>query len=484
MQKVTRSAVIDAPVERVWQVLRDFNSHSQWHPVVAESHIEGGLRSDQVGCVRNFRLADGNHLREQLLVLDDRRHISTYCILDATLPMQRYVATQRLERVTDGDRTFIHWQSTFEVPPGLEAEYDERVGDGVYIAGIQALRAWLKRGGAPTTTPRPVAGQPARAVRLARHGGPEVLEPVTVQVGAPGAGEIRVRHTAIGVNYIDVYIRNGEYGGLITLPGVPGMEAAGVVDAVGAGVDGFDVGDRVATLTPQPGSYAAVRNVPAAQAVRLPARVSDEQAAALMLKGITAHYLLHDLGRVGPGSRVLVHAAAGGVGVMAASWARSLGASVVGTVGSDAKVALAREHGCDRVVVARSGLFADAVLEATGGRGADLILDGLGASARDENMRCLASRGHWVAFGHASGAMAPVPADWLGSRSATFSRPVVFHYTAEASELQRRARAVFDAFASGALRMPAPARYPLAAAAAAHADLEARRTTGAVVLIP
>jgi NADPH:quinone reductase-like Zn-dependent oxidoreductase len=230
-----------------------------------------------------------------------------------------------------------------------------------------------------------------------------------------------------------------------------------------------------------------MRTVDAAEAVKLPPHVSDVAAAALMLKGITAQYLMHDLGRAGPGMRVLVHAAAGGVGQLAASWARALGATVIGTVGSEAKAGIAREQGCERVIVMRDGpgtAWADAVLEATGGRGADLILDGIGAGVRDGNMRCLAMRGHWVAFGHSSGAMEPVPADWLGSRSATFSRPVVFHYTAEPGTLARRAGLVFDALASGALRWREPTRYPLAAAATAHADLEARRSTGAIVLLP
>jgi NADPH:quinone reductase-like Zn-dependent oxidoreductase len=486
MQRVVRSAVIDAPIERVWEVLRDFNSHVHWHPVVAEGFIEGGLRSDQVGCVRNFKLADGNHLREQLLVLDDRQHISTYCILDATLPIRRYVAVQQCRRVTDGDRTFIHWQSTFEVPRGQEAEFDARVGDGVYVAGFEALRRWLRRGAALPAARSAAARQAVRAtaMRLRAHGGPEVLEPATIDVPAPGPGEIRVRHTAIGVNFIDLYIRSGEYGGMITLPGVLGMEAAGVVDEVGPGVEEVERGDRVATLTPQPGSYAALRTLSVQQAVKLPPSVSDEAAASLMLKGITAQYLMHDLGHVGPGLRVLVHAAAGGVGLLASNWARALGAIVIGTVGSDAKARVAREAGCERVIVAPDGRFADAVLEATGGRGADLILDGLGASARDENMRCLAMRGHWVAFGHSSGAMEPVSADWLGSRSATFSRPVVFHYTAEPGALQRRAGIVFDALARGLLRWREPTSYPLTAAAQAHADLAARRTVGSIILRP
>lgn len=487
MQRVVRSAVIDAPIERVWALLRDFNSHAAWHPAVAQSAIEGGGRSDRIGCVRNFRLSDGHRVREQLLVLDDREHMSSYCILDTTLPLRRYVAIQQCKRVTDGEQTFILWQSTFEVPPGQEAEFDALVGEGVYVAGFAALRAWLQQRGGTAQRIAPRAGavtRRAQALPLHAHGGPEQMRLGDVDVPAPGPGELRLRHTAIGVNYIDVYIRNGEYGAMITLPGVLGMEACGVVAEAGMGVSGFAVGDRVATLTPQPGSYATQRTVSAEQVVKLPAHVSDEAAAVLMLKGITAQYLLHDLGHVGPGTSVLVHAAAGGLGLLVCAWARALGAQVIGTVSTPAKARVASEQGCETVVVSGAQGFAEEVLAATRGRGVDLILDGVGQAARADNMRVLALRGHWVSFGHASGALEAPPPEWLTSKSATLSRPVVFHYTAEPGALQRRANIVFDALRNGLLRLPPITRYPLAAAAQAHADLEARRSVGALVLVP
>ena len=212
LQRVTRSTVIDAPIERVWAVLRDFNSHVEWHPVVAESFIEEGLPPDQVGCVRNFRLADGAELREQLLALSDRDYVSTYCILDSTIPLERYVATVRLKPVTDGNRTFWHWQSTFGTPPGRERELTEQVGRNVYEAGFDALRRHLateRTAGRRTAGPAGGTALTGQAIVLAARGGPDELRPATVEVLPPGLGEVRLRQTAIGLNYIDVYVRTG-----------------------------------------------------------------------------------------------------------------------------------------------------------------------------------------------------------------------------------------------------------------------------------
>src|SRR5262245_10807263 len=282
LQRVTRSTVIDAPIERVWAVLRDFNSHLDWHPIIAASEIEDGLAADQVGCVRNFMLTDGNALREQLLTLDDRNHVSTYCILDSTIPLQRYVATVRLKPVTDGNRTFWHWQSTFATPPGRERELAESVGNGVYEAGFAALREYLRRG------PRDVGGrqQPsaslrnnpleAQAIVLNALGGADQLKLVSTTAPAPSAGEVRIRQTAIGVNYIDVYIRTGLYSGLVEPGGVPGFEAAGTVIDVGADVTHLLPGDRVAYACPPAGAYTSMRTMNAEQVLRLPDHVTEE----------------------------------------------------------------------------------------------------------------------------------------------------------------------------------------------------------------
>jgi NADPH:quinone reductase-like Zn-dependent oxidoreductase/uncharacterized protein YndB with AHSA1/START domain len=465
--------VIDAPIERVWAVLRDFNSHSAWHPAVGPSAIERGEAPDQVGCVREFTLRDGNRIREQLLALSDRDHLSIYCILDATLPMRSYVATVQLKPVTDGDRTFWHWESTFDVPRGREREFDALVGGQVYEAGFAGLAAYLRRDGRPAPHRPPVDSQ---AIVATAFGGPEVLQLRRVDAPTPRTGEVRLRQTAVGVNYIDVYVRQGLYR-MIDPPAPLGMEAAGVV--LESNAPGFSPGDRVAYACAPPGAYATVRTLPAAQLVLLPEDISEETAAAVMLKGMTAEYLLHRAHRVRPGDTVLVHAAAGGVGLLLCQWARALGARVIGTVSSEAKAALAHTNGCEHPIVTRSYAFAETTRQLTGGRGADVIYDGLGREAARENLRALARRGHWVSYGQATGAVEPMS---LAEKSGTFSQPVLFHYTDEL--LQPMAGRVFAALRDGILKPDVRHRYPLGAAADAHRDLEARRTSGQLVLLP
>lgn len=484
MQRVVRSTIIDAPIERVWAVLRDFNSHDQWHDAVEASRIEGGERSDQVGCVRNFTLRDGNHIREQLLTLSDTEYKSTYCIVEATVPLQRYVAAVTLKTVTDGNRTFWHWESTFATPPGKERELHDMVAKGVYETGFENLRRHLRQGGdlrAPAAAAMPAALPVAtRRVVLHRYGEAEAMQAENADVPAPGEGEVRIRQRAIGVNFFDVYLRRGWIPSMLPLPGTPGMEAAGSVLDIGPNVNGLLPGDRVAYLGPVPGAYCGVRNVPADWVVRLPAAVEDETAAALLLKGLTADFLLRDLGHVGPGTRLLVHAAAGGVGLLVSAWAKSLGAVVLGTVSTDAKARVAREHGCEHVIVTRDYTFADAVQRACGG--ADVVIDGLGDAARDENLKALARRGHWISLGQASGPLAPLPPDALVAKSLSFSRPVVFDYVAERGQLAERAQRVWNALADGTIKAPPIERFSLDAAAQAHARLESRASIGALIL--
>jgi NADPH:quinone reductase-like Zn-dependent oxidoreductase len=471
MIRVRRSAVIDAPIERVWAVLRDFNSHSAWHPAVGASTIERGEAPDQVGCVRDFTLKDGHHIREQLLALSDRDYLSTYCILDATLPMRNYVATVHLKRVTDGDHTFWRWESTFDVPRGREQEFEQLVGGQVYEAGFTGLAAFLRRSGRQPS----LHAVEAQGIVATSFGGPDVLHLRRLDSPAPKSGEVRLRQTAIGVNYIDVYIRKGLYR-MIEPPAAIGMEAAGIV--VESNAAGFSPGDRVAYACLPPGSYVTMRTLPASQLVLLPDHVDEETAAAVMLKGMTAEYLLHRTRRVKPGDTVLVHAAAGGTGLLLCQWARALGARVVGTVSSDAKAELARANGCEHPIVTQRYSFADRTRQVSGGRGADVIYDGLGHEAAQENLAALATRGHWVSYGQATGPLDPVN---LGEKSGTFSQPVLFHYTAE--YLHTMAGHVFAALRDGIIKADVRRRYPLAAAADAHRDLEARRTSGQIVLL-
>ncbi|WP_326535357.1 SRPBCC family protein [Pseudorhodoferax sp.] len=485
LQKVVRSTVIDAPIERVWAVLRDFNSHDQWHDVVAESRIEGGERSDQVGCVRSFSLKDGNRIREQLLTLDDRQYKSTYCIVEATVPLQRYAATVTLKPVTDGNRTFWHWESTFATPPGRERELRDMVAQGVYEAGFANLRRHLQRANdlrAPGQAAMPVAiALPTRCVRLQGYGDAAQLRTEDVEVPPPAPGEVRIRQRAIGLNFIDVYQRRGLIPAMLAPGGTPGMEAAGSVLDCGEGVHGFLADERVAYLCPQPGAYTGVRNVPAQWLVRLPPAVDDEVAAALLLKGLTADALLHDVAPVRPGARWLVHAAAGALGQVLCQWASRLGAQVIGTVSTEGKARVARAHGCAQVVVTPDYRFADAV-QALGG--ADVIVDGLGRQAQQENLAALAPCGHWISLGQASGPVAPLDPDALLMKSATFSRPIVFAYVAQPQVLARRAACVWAALADGSIGVPTIERFTLASAAQAHERLESRERSGALILIP
>ena len=483
MIRVTKSTIIDAPIETVWSVLRDFNSHTVWHPVVAQSEIEGGEPPDRVGCVRRFSLQDGARVREQLLSLSDREHRFTYCILEADVPLQRYVATVRLKPVTDRQRTFWHWQSTFRAPAGREQELARMVGRDVYEGGFAGLKHYLQQGG--VAAPESAAGQTivARAVVFERIGGPEVLAAREVNVPPPGSGEVRVRHTAVGINYLDIYIRRGSVP--LAAPGdVLGVEAAGVVIDVGPGVTQIMRGDRVAYAMLPPGSYSTHRNVPADHLVRIPDGIDDDTAAAVLLKGLTAEYLLHRLHPLRSGEVVLVHAAAGGLGLLVSQWARALGATVIGTVSSEEKAREARQAGCHHVIVTQDYLFAEAVKSASGGHGADLIIDGLGERGAAQNLDSLAIFGHWVSVGQASGELPALFPHDLIAKSATFSRPVLFHYTADPHRLAEMAERLWSMLQSGRVRPLIGARYPLSAAADAHRALESRATRGSQILLP
>jgi NADPH:quinone reductase-like Zn-dependent oxidoreductase len=614
--RVRRSAVIDAPVATVWALLRDFNAHDRWHPAVATSRMEGSRPVDSVGGVRAFRLKDGAFLRERLIGLDDRARRLTYCILEAPLRLDGYVATLTATPVTDGDRTLLEWESRFDPPAAEAGRLTRLVAEEIYEAGLAALQqrfappSGATRPGAaanrpatavaaptalrplatagpqhaafetvrteaapPVATPVPVAtgtaggavrpwddsepqrpwgprpareendmdvftvvrraeieatavsggrstddaprtlavtrsaepppgqgqgqgptraalpspGRPvagaieAQAIVVSRHGGPEVLVPATVSVPPPGPGEVRLRQTAIGVNYIDVYCRTG-YFDLLTPPAVPGMEAAGVVVDVGPGVTHLAPGDRVAYACPPVGAYATARTMDAALVLKLPAAIDDETAAAVLLKGLTAEFLLHRVHAVRAGDVVVVHAAAGGVGLLLCQWASALGAAVIGTVSTDEKAALARRAGCDLVVVHGREPFSEAVLRATGGRGADVIYDAIGRDSFTASVAALAVRGHLVSFGQASGPVGAHDIGAFASKSATISRPNYGHYTADPEELRAMAARLFAVLAAGTVQPLIGARLPLAAAAEAHRRLEGRETVGSTVL--
>jgi NADPH:quinone reductase len=322
-----------------------------------------------------------------------------------------------------------------------------------------------------------------RAILLRGHGGPEVLEWSEIDLPRPKRSEVRVRHTAVGVNFIDVYDRTGLYP--MPLPGSLGREAAGIVEQVGSKVGSFKVGDRVAYVLSSPGSYAEARNVPAERLLRLPPDITDEQAAGMLLKGLTAQYLLRRTYRVRKGDPLVVHAAAGGVGLILVQWARHLGARVIAVVGSDAKAAIAREHGAHEVVVTAREALVPRVREITGGKGVPVVYDAIGKDTFFDSLDCLRRLGLMVTFGNASGPVPPLSALELAKRGSLFlTRPTLFHYIATKGELNRAARELFAVVAAGAVRIRIGQSYALADAARAHADLEARRTTGSTVLVP
>ncbi len=321
----------------------------------------------------------------------------------------------------------------------------------------------------------------SKAIRVHAFGGPEVLRFEEVEVGHPGPGEVRLRQRVVGVNFIDTYQRTGLYPN--PFPFTPGNEAAGDVVAVGDGVTEFKPGDRVAYGTAL-GAYAEERLVPAAKLVRLPDAVSYETGAVMMLKGLTAEYLLHSSYRVRPGDVVLVHAAAGGVGLILCQWAKAIGATVIGTVGTPDKASLAKEHGADHVILYRDEDFVARVREITNGQGCHAVYDGVGKATFPGSLDCLRPRGTFVSFGSASGQVEAFNIGILAQKGSLFAtRPTLFNHVAERSELLERTEHLLQVMTAGRVRIDVRARFPLAEAEAAHRALEGRETTGATVLL-
>ena len=323
----------------------------------------------------------------------------------------------------------------------------------------------------------------ATAMIMHEAGGPQVLRPETVTVGEPGPGQVRLKQTAIGVNFHDIYVRSGLYQTL-TLPGIPGLEAAGVVEAVGEGVTAFAAGDRVAYTSGNYGAYADQRLIDAGRLVRLPDDIDDVLVAGMMVRGLTARILLTDVFPVREGSVILVQAAAGGVGQLLCQWARHLGATVIGTVGSQDKAERARRHGCHHVILYREQNLVDTVKQLTDGRGVDVAYDSVGKDTFYDSLACLAPRGHLVNFGQSSGPVEPLAMPRLAAGSFTVVRPMLGHYTADPADRDAAADAFFQALRDGILTPDDPVRYALQDVGQAHDDMEARRTHGAVVLMP
>ncbi len=324
----------------------------------------------------------------------------------------------------------------------------------------------------------------ALRIIVRRFGGPEVLEPEEFDPAPPGPGEATVRHRAIGLNFIDTYHRTGLYPPPGGLPFTPGLEACGVIEALGEGVTGFEIGQRVAYGTGPLGAYAEVRNIPVRHLIAIPDEIPDEVAAAMMLKGMTSQYLLKQTHTVRAGDTILVHAAAGGVGLILCQWAKHLGATVIGTVGSPRKAEIARSHGCDHPILYKEESFPERVREITGGAGLPVVYDGVGQATFLGSLDCLRRRGLMVSFGNASGPVEAFNLGLLAQKGSLYlTRPMLFHYTETREELVRCAEDVIEVVRRGIVRIEVNQRFPLREAAEAHRALQERRTTGATVLL-
>lgn len=324
----------------------------------------------------------------------------------------------------------------------------------------------------------------SKAVRIHAHGGPEVLVYEDADPGRPGVGQVLIRHTAIGLNFLDTYFRSGLYPAPAGLPLIPGSEAAGVVVETGEGVDWLRNGDRIAYITAI-GAYSQERVMPADRLVKIPDGISDEQAAAMMLKGMTAEYLLRRTYKVKPGDTILYHAAAGGVGLLLGQWAKHLGATVIGTASSSEKIALAKAHGYDHVINYREKDFVAELKEITGGKLCEVVYDSVGKDTFAGSLDCLRPFGMFVSFGQSSGPIPPFNMAILSQKGSLYAtRPTLFTHIAKREDLEASAQALFDVVSSGIIDVQINQRYALSDVAAAHRDLEARHTTGTTILIP
>lgn len=325
----------------------------------------------------------------------------------------------------------------------------------------------------------------AQAVCFERTGTPEVMTLQQVDLPAPGKGEIQIRHTAIGLNFLDIYHRRGGYAAPLTLPSGLGVEGVGEITAIGEGVAGFEVGQRIAYVGGPPGAYATMRNLPAARALIAPEGIGNAELAAIIFKGLTAEYLIHRCAPIRKRHLILFHAAAGGVGSIATHWMHRMGATIFATIGSDEKAQIARANGCDYVINYNQKDFEDEIKRLTEGRGVDVVFDSVGADTFEKSLNCLRPRGLMVSFGETSGPIPPVGVAALGIKGSLYlTRPSIAHYAAARDEYEAGAKNLFNAIKKGDVKPPRMTTYALADIRTAHADVEGRRTTGSVVLLP
>ena len=490
--EVIRSAVIDAPLDRVWAVLRDFGGHYRWHPEVTDCQVENDLDGDVVGCVRHYHLDDQTEIREQLLRHSDLDRSYTYAVLDSPLPLFDNVTTLSLRSVTDTGRTFLYWTARFRTVKARAEELKSLVGRRIFEAGLTGLRSFLAEGEKPSVRPEPEIGGPAlvaageplpgQAIFIEQAGGPEVMALRGGSVPAPEAGQVRIRQKAVAVNFIDVRYRQGAAPDH-HLPGTPGLEGVGEIIDGGGQVSGLFPGDRVAWISRNPGAYADVLLVEAGDCVPLPDGVSDAEASTL-LKGLTVGMLLGRIFRAAPGTTILIESAAGGLGHILCQWARSLDMLVIGTVSTEAKARFARDLGCTNPLVqAEAGQVRDEIMRLTNGRGVDFVIHDGRSLALDEAVSCLARFGHLAAIGEDQRQDQTLDLDRLKGRSLTVSAHRCLDYAEDPLYRQRSAHQYFTKLQSRAI-VPVVKEYPLSQAGEAHEFLESRQNMGAVTLIP
>jgi len=455
--------------------------------------MENDAGGDVVGGVRRFSITDGAELREQLLRHSDREHILISSILDSPLPLNDHVATIHLRPVTDGNQTFWDWRAQFRAPESRAAELKDFVGRQICEAGFTGLRTFLAAPTVHPTMPAPeteaaeiaAAGGEllaSQAVVAQAFGGPEVLSLREVTVPAPGPRQVRIRQTAVAVNFHDITERRGISQGL-DLPLTPGLEGVGEIIDVGGQVNGLFPGDRVAYMGRTPGAYAGIRCVDAKECILLPEGVSDTQASSL-LKGVAAGLLLSRVFRAAPGATILIQSVAGGIGHLLSQWAKSVDLTVIGTVSTADKAKFSRSRGCDHpIVLVDDTSLTDEVMRITNGRGVDYWVQSGGAPSFENAIACLAPGGHCAVIGDRYGRSIPLDVQVLMRRSLTVSAPVCFDYLADRSYLQRLAHQLFSRIQSRTI-IPAVEAFPLNRAAEAHQLIESRGNMCAVVLLP
>lgn len=534
MVRVEESAIIDLPIGDVWEVLRDFNAHDNWHPAVADSNMQNGASSDTVSGIRDFTLVTGERVCERLLKLSDKNYSFSYSITESDVPLYNYIATVTLRPVTLSDQTYWSWTSRFDTPAGQENEFHELVSKGIYRAGFQGIRDFLatkalaRRPSEPGSDAEgqsdPIDEQvkqinvqvsPQAATVTAdveqsssgahysttlssdtnsstikgmgiiarKHGDSSVLEYVMTGASAPKQNEVRIAQDAIGLNFIDVYSRNG-YFNLIDPPAILGMEAAGTVLDCGAGVKHVKPGDRVAYACAPTGAYTSVRTMDATHVMPLPANIDNQAAAAIMLKGITAYFLLHQVHTLSASETILVFAPAGGVGKLLVQWASKLGATVIGATSSPHKASEARQAGAHHVITPGNGSLEEQIMDLTGGFGADVAYDAVGYDSFDHTVAALKPCGHFVSYGQASGDIGKKDIGSFAAKSLTLSRPNYGHYTDTQKKTKQASDAVWQAIDHGMIKVDIGQTFSLSDAAEAHRQLEARKTTGSTLLIP